>query len=413
MLFTKTLCRCLLAACLTIVATTLTACAWMDEGEDLAGCPTGDFVVQFVYDYNIQRSDMFRDQVGEVNLYVFDEAGNLVTQRTVNDREAISDRDNRFNITLRAANTPGAAELVAGRKYRFMAVAGQKAGAIVPTTDVLPVSGNALSQARYRQTHLAPGASIEDFRVALDRDATPEAYGRHLVSNAAPLDTLWHTLGVLPSGVKSSNTKAGWDETALVTIRPNITDSINVVAHQPEDTVTISLVRDTKHLHISLHELDAPGLVAHNDYEVFITDRNGIVDHKNNVLDDQPLVYRPYAEWTTDVSDAGGSGTMGQWDLMFNRLMLHKDAADDARLVVRRRSDGMDVANLSLPRILSYDNPYVYQQMYSVQDFLDRSHDYSLSFYLKNGSWESTEAYLSVKIGIVAWIIRCQDAVLK
>lgn len=413
MLFTKTLCRCLHAACLAVALATLTACAWMDEGEDLAGCPTGDFVVQFVYDYNIQRSDMFRDQVGEVNLYVFDEAGKLVTQRTVNDREAISDRDNRFCITLRAANTPGAAELVAGRKYRFMAVAGQKAGAIVPTTDVLPVSGNALSQARYRQTHLAPGASIEDFRVALDRDATPEAYGRHLVSNAAPLDTLWHTLGVLPSGVKSSNTKAGWDKTALVTIRPNITDSINVVAHQPQDTITLSLIRDTKHLHVSLHEIDAPGLVSHNDYEVFVTDRNGIVDKDNTVLADAPLVYRPYTEWTTDVADAGGSGTMAQWDLMFNRLMLRENPAEDARIVIRRRSDGMDIANLSLPRILTYDNSAVNQLMFTKQGFLDRSYDYQLSFYLKNGSWEDTEAYLSVKIGILAWTIREQNIKLN
>lgn len=413
MLLTKTLCRCLLATCLAVVATGFTACAWMDEGEDLAGCPTGEVTVNFVYDYNIQRSDMFRDQVGEINLYVFDEAGRLVTQRTVNDREAISDRDNRFNVKLRAASTPGAAELVAGHKYRFMAIAGQKSGAIVPTTDVLPAVGSASQPALYRQTALASGANASDLYVGLDRVAAVDAEGRYAVSSAAPLDTLWHTLGVLPTGVKDSNTKAGWDETALVTIRPNITDSINVVAHQPEDTVTISLIRDTKHLHVSLHEIDAPGLVSHNDYEVFVTDRNGIVDHKNNVLDDQPLVYRPYAEWTTDVSDAGGSGTMGQWDLMFNRLMLHEDAADDARLVVRRRSDGMDVANLSLPRILSYDNPYIYQQMYKEQDFLDRSHDYSLSFFLKNGSWDSTEAYMSIKIGIVAWIIRCQDAVLK
>lgn len=399
-------------AAAALTALCLTSCAWMEEGEDLTGCPTGEVVVQFVYDYNIQRADMFRDHVGEVSLYVFDEAGKLVTQRTVNDRQAISDRNNRFNIKLRASSTPGSADLVAGRSYRFVAVAGQKAGAIVPTTGALPAVGSASQQALYRQTALTAGASASDLYVGLDRVGSADAMGRYAVSSAAPLDTMWHTLGVLPTGCDKTDAK-GWNSDGLVKIRANITDSVNVVRHQPEDTITVSLMRDTKHLHVSLHELDAPGNVNADDYEVYITDANGLVDNKNSVLADQPLIYRPYAQRTEDMTDAGVAGTTAHWDMMFNRIMYHEKADDDARLLIVRKSDGDNVARLSLPRVLAYSriaNDYFHLTQ---QGYLDREYNYNLSFYLKNGKWEETEIWVAIDVNMLSWSIRRQDVELQ
>lgn len=406
---------------LAIVATalSLTGCSMMHEGEDIEGCPTGNFVVQFVYDYNIQRADMFRDHVGEVALYVYDEDGRFVTSRTVSDKQRISDRNNRFNITLRAgnANTAGA-DLIAGKKYRFVAVAGQKGGAILPTSEALPYASAASERARYRYAEPKAGSHFTDLHLALDRFEAPDANGNHLVSNAASLDTLWHTLGTLPTGEQSTNTKAGWNAgaDALVEVRPDIVDSLNVKPAQPEDTLTLSLIRDTKHLHVSLHELGeggagigTPGNVSADDYEVFITDVNGQLDYQNDLLGQEPLIYRPYAERTQDETDAGVAGTTAHWDMMFNRLLIHDKPQDDARLQIVRKNDGEVVASLSLPRILSYGRNALDYSRYTEQGYLDREYNYNLAFYLKNGKWESTEIWIGLDVNILAWAIRTQD----
>lgn len=409
---------------LAIVASalSLTGCSMMHEGEDLEGCPTGNFVVQFVYDYNIQRADMFRDHVGEVALYVYDENGRFVTSRTVSDKQAISDRNNRFNITLRAgnANTAGA-DLIAGKKYQFVAVAGQKGGAILPTSEALPYASAAGERARYRYVAPKADSSLTDLHLALDRFEAPDAAGRHAVSSAAPLDTLWHTLGTLPVGEQSTNTKAGWNSgaDALVEVRADIVDSLNVKPAQPEDTLTLSLIRDTKHLHVSLHELGeggtgvaTPGNVSADDYEVFITDANGQLDHQNNLLGAESLIYRPYAERTQDETDAGVAGTTAHWDMMYNRLIIHDKPQDDAHLQIVRKSDGEVVANLSLPRILAYSR--ISHDYYGLteQGYLDREYNYNLSFYLKNGTWESTEIWIATDVNILSWAVRRQDVEL-
>lgn len=397
----------LVAGVASMLATT--ACTSIMDGESLEGCPTGDFTVQFVYDYNIQRADMFRDHVGDVTLYVFDEAGNIVTQRHVTDKAAISDRNNRFSITLRAANTSGAADLVAGQAYRFVAVAGQKPNSILSSAS-LPVAFSAEPVSYYRQTAMTAGKNINDLYLALDRAAVADEEGRFLVGNKMPLDTLWHTLGVLPNDVDNTNTKSGWTPDSLVRIRPNITDSIHVVKNQPQDTLTISLIRNTNQLHVSLHELDAPGDVSVEDYEVYIEDANGMMDWKNTILADQPLIYRPYAQRDQDMTDAGVAGLTAHWDMMFNRIIFHDKPEDDAKLYVVRKSDEMVVAKLSLPRILAYSR--IAQDYYHLtsQGYLDREYNYNLSFYLKNGKWEETEIWINTEVNVLSWSVRAQDS---
>lgn len=397
-----------LTACVTAMFAT-TACTGIMDGENLEGCPTGDFTVQFVYDYNIQRADMFRDHIGDLTLYVFDEGGKLVTQRHITDRKAISDRNNRFCITLRAANTPGAADLVAGQAYRFIAVAGQKANAIIPTAGALPATfADAVSY--YRQTEMKPGMNITDLALALDRAQNADAKGRYLVGDKQPLDTLWHTLGVLPNGVDNTNTKHGWTTDSLVRIRPNIVDSINVVRNQPQDTLTISLVRNTNQLHVSLHELEGSYGVSANDYEVYIEDANGRMDWKNTILDDQPLIYRPYAQRDEDMTDAGVAGLTAHWDMMFNRIIHHDNPDDDAKLYVIRKYDNKIVAKLSLPRILAYSRIAHDYYGLTAQGYLDREYNYNLSFYLKNGIWHTTEITIATEVNVLSWAVRAQDS---
>lgn len=410
--FTKTL-----ATAFAIIS--LTACSWVEQGEDLTGCPTGDFVVQFVYDYNIQRADMFRDHVGDITLYVFDENGQFVTQREVTDKNLISDRTNHFSIIFRAGDDPEAeeVELLAGRSYHFMALAGQQPNVILDTTGELPAYNAAGTRARYRHSHYSSASHEDDLWIALDREAVLDEEGRYPVSNVAPLDTLWHTLGILPTGSHSTNTKEGWRSNPLVKIREDIYDMEKGVKNHPDDTITISLIRDTKHLHVSLHELgDEPGVagdVNAEDYDVFITDSNGQMDSYNNIKPGHPLIYRPYHSRTTDMTDAGVAGTTAHYDMMFNRIMYHKEeeggSQKDAHLSIVRKSDGERVAYLSLPRILAYSR--IANDYYNLQEqgYLDREYNYNLSFYLKGGQWESTEIWFPVDVNILSWSVRRQD----
>ena len=50
--------------------------------EDRDDCPTGLYVT-FVYDYNIQQADMFKDHVGGLTLYVYDESDRLVASKSM------------------------------------------------------------------------------------------------------------------------------------------------------------------------------------------------------------------------------------------------------------------------------------------------------------------------------------------
>lgn len=73
--------------------------------------------LQFKYDYNVQRADMFNDHVGGVCVFVFDEQGNLVArQDAANEGKSQPLKDP--NYAMRIDLQPG--------KYRFATFAFQK-----------------------------------------------------------------------------------------------------------------------------------------------------------------------------------------------------------------------------------------------------------------------------------------------
>ncbi|MBU3854903.1 MAG: FimB/Mfa2 family fimbrial subunit, partial [Candidatus Paraprevotella stercoravium] len=56
-----------------------TSCSLMKDDRD--DCPMGLYL-KFKYDYNLERADMFKDHVGAVDVFVFDENGKYVTTRS-------------------------------------------------------------------------------------------------------------------------------------------------------------------------------------------------------------------------------------------------------------------------------------------------------------------------------------------
>ena len=370
---------------LLLAAMALNSCDMMTE--DLSDCPTGLYV-NFVYDYNIQRADMFKDHVGGLTLYVFDESDRLVAERTVSGSELTG---YGYNIHFSEQ------ELAPDHLYRLRAVAMQK-----DWNEALSQSG-----AKYRKTDLQKGDYRSDLVITLDHQ---HAVPYDLVPNTAPLDTLWHTLttleakgAALPAATRYHLASNGQPST-------NGVEEIMVLRGEPT-YATVSLIRDTNHLNLSLREIDNPENVYDEDYEVFIVDANTTVDCFNKVVaPSDSVVYRPYAQWTTYFEGTEGIAAerSAHYDLMFNRLIYNGERVNDnALLCIRKVATGEVIAMLNLPYILCQGRMAYEIYSYQPQEYLDREYDYRLELFLKNGRW-AQGSFISVCIDVLSWAKRIQ-----
>ena len=311
--------------------------------------------LQFKYDYNVQRADMFNDHVGGVSVFVFDEQGNLVArQDAANEGKSRPLKDP--NYAMRIDLQPG--------KYRFATFAFQKK------------YEEALSQAgaKFHIEAPAAGESIEKLRARLDRNA-----GK-VENQALPLDTLWQGLS---------------NETVEV-------KDLQVTHH------TISLIRDTKQLTISLHQLDEPADIHAEDFSYQITDANGYINYDNSLLPDEELTYTPYYTWTTEFKDTEGNvkERTAHAALMFSRLIWHPAEENDknAILTITNKTTGEEVARINLADFLAQGRGAFEARHYSEQEFLDREYDYKLDFFLQGNQWK----YVQLSISILDWSKRIQ-----
>lgn len=364
---------------LLMAAVLMTGCDMMKE--DLSDCPTGLYV-NFVYDYNIQRADMFKDHVGGLTLYVFDESDRIAAQRTVSGSEL-----SKYGYNIHFTEQ----ELAPDHLYRLVAVAMQNDWATASAaTGYKPTIGDNRMSLRVSLAH---------------QSGTPYA----TVSNAAPLDTLWHTLTTLKAEAANLPAFTRYRLSADGTVSTNGTDQVSVVRGEPT-YATVSLIRDTNHLNVSLREIDAPESTKDEDFDVFIIDANTDVDYANNlVVPGDSVVYRPYAQWTTVIEGTGGIATdySAHYDLMFNRLVYNTTTNDNAVLCIRNKKTGENVAMLNLPYILCTGRMAYEMYNYSPQEYLDREYDYRLELWLKNGRWVKG-SFISVCVDVLSWARRIQ-----
>lgn len=394
----------------------MSSCSMMTEDPD--DCPTGLYV-RFIYDYNTQRADMFKDHVGHVTLYVYDEQGNLAATRPVSN--SITETPlTRYGYTMHFEPR----DLAPGR-YRLQAVAMQR-----DWDEALATPG-----AKYRKTEPGNGRQLS---VTLDCDDNLHpGWNHHDVSDAAPLDTLWHTLKVMSYTPQDGINVPDIQKTsAPYSIYP-LEEQFVEVRENHATYATVSLIRDTKHLNITLRELDTPTEVYGDKYEVRILDNNRHVAHDNEVLTTDSLHYSPYASWTTRFLEDGSmeietvhNGNPGQYgreaesltqrsgddlmtiqrtahyNIMFNRLIYNaSDNADNATLSITNRETGAVVAHINLPSILSQGRMAYEIYNYGHQEYLDREYDYHLDFFLKGDKW----IYCDIVINVLAWSKRTQN----
>lgn len=326
----------------------LASCSMMTD--DRSDCPTCYNPVHLVlkYDYNTQRANMYADHVRQATVYITDHNGTVVAKDEATAATG-EQMPNAFNF-----------EGLPAGDYRAYAVA------TTPAT-----IRHSQSTIHYNIPSLAPGDNIALLQPVIPRNGSGE------VPATLPLDTLW--MG-------------------------HSTKSFHLENREPA-VDTISLVRDTKNLNIMLVQTTNPTDNSHNRYDVSITDENGLLDCNNNVLTDQPLTYRPYAEWTTEtVTDTTVIGRTAHFDLSFGRLITHDDATQNARLVIRNREDGATIVDLDLVHILALARN-AYNRTYPTQEYLDREYDYYLDFILVGNEWRE----LTIRINVLSWALRIQN----
>ena len=376
---------------LTAAATILpAACTMMEDSRE--DCPEGLYV-SFVYDYNIDRADMFRDQVGALTLYVFDANDQIVLtqelQRPASDLPIPTiyyqdDRRYQMHLTLPAG------------QYRLLALAQQ-----LPYNQLISQSG-----AKFRRRNTSP-ATHTDVGIILDRSDTPDSLGHYEVpQQGIPLDTLW--VGRL-SGYSIP-------DTAMTTGR-FITDNNYLRVEDERPTfATVKMVRDMNELHVSLHSTNpADSVLSHNDYEVSITNASGRIDWDNSVLHDDTLTYKPYASWTTRASDSTTLDINEQaahYDFTLPRLIYSPVAADNAVMNIRNRATGHTIAQINLTHLLSQGRTHPQLTLYSPQEFLDREHRYHLDLVVIGSGDDERLNYLTLSISILGWSKRIQYEIL-
>ena len=397
-----------------LAAMALSSCDMMTE--DLSDCPTGLYV-SFVYDYNIQRADMFKDHVGGLTLYVYDESDRLVASKTMGEGQL-----SKYGSYLHFSED----ELAPGHSYRLMAVAFQH--------EALSSTG-----AKYRLTGNNTGDQWQQFLIDLDHTRTRALADYSYVSNAAPLDTLWHTLTTMttpadsmpqmlyPASLTPAKTEYSWQRDG--TIRTNGQERVSIVRGEPT-YATVSLIRDTNHLNITLRAVNddpADNQVVDKDYTVEIYDNNSQLDCQNNLTNPaDTLIYTPYRQWTTTFVGNGQvvSESAAHYDLMFNRL-LYKNAsvendqyailnvediakARNAVLLIRKKDTGEIIFGINLPYILSSGRTYQ-ERYYHYQEYLDREYDYRLQFIIRGSRIEEIQFFIGTHVHIIPWAMRQQD----
>lgn len=322
--------------------------------DDLPPCDTGVYL-HFVYDYNIQRADMFNDHVGGLVVFVYDENGKFVSrQEAANSSltQPLKHHDFAMNLQLRSG------------KYRFAAFAYQKA-----YNEALTAPG-----AKFRIEMPQHGDAMEHLHATLDRQ---QGIVEH---HGMPLDTLWHGLSKGVLEVKDFR-----------------------MVHD-----TISLVRDTKQLTVSLHQIDEPAGITADDFSFEITCANGTIGHDNSLWNDERLTYTPYYTWDTDFRDEGGNvkERTAHAAMMFSRLVLYPAEQNDknAMLSIFNKKTGEEVARINLTDCLAQGRGAFAHLNYSPQEFLDREYDYHLDFFLKGGQWQ----YINLSISVLSWSKRIQ-----
>lgn len=302
-------------------------------------------VIRFNYDMNMKFADAFPAEVPSVDLYVFDSKGNLVTtvSRVVSREEA-----NDFSIELRG---------MAPDHYNLLAWCGVKDSEFFKVNP----DGN-------------PVQAINDLICRIDRTDIGED-GGHIRKD---IGRLFH--GRL--------------------------DNVDMTADEGRHEHIVKLTKNTNVVRVVLQHLSGAPMDK-DDYDITITDANGLYDCNNDLIADMNLTYHPWilrggeaafhpedrpdGPLQTSVSAVIAEMTVGR--LMENRR-------ETAALTVRDSHTGRLIFSIPLIDYMLLVRGYYYTEdgitPMGEQEYLDRQDEYPMTFFLDDkNEWIKSVIYIN------------------
>lgn len=286
--------------------------------------------LRFMSTWNLEEANMFPSQVDCLTVFVFDSEGNRVVDPIVRFAPEISDEEWRLDIPLPEG-----------------------------TYTVLAYGGMACDNASFRF----------DFKNVVTKLEDMEVFMRPGVIDAPAPDNFLHPLyygrlvvDVPAMGPDSSYTPA-----------------------------TVDLMKDTNNIRVMMSNSNGVE-IDYRDFDWVITDNNTRFNWLNDIISTETVIYKPWASGnsTMGTNVAGNPFSVSYAEFSTSRLMRRSDA----KLIITRKSDGVEVVNVDLINVLQEMRSQYFSYL-SPQDFLDRESWWELSFFLaENGRW----AYVEIRV---------------
>jgi hypothetical protein len=312
-------------------------CGFISDGE--AECaPT--FQVSFRDDKNLSFADAFDNEVNTVTLYAFDEEGTLVWENTESG-DALHPAEGKYAMNI-SSLTPG--------RYRLVAW------------------GDLEENTSFQAPALTPGVStLTDLTCRLNRDSRAEGVDEV----DTDLDPLFH----------------GMTEVT-------IPEEADFGTH----TYEVQLTKNTNYVTVVLQQLDGSEINA-DEYDFAVTADNGHLNYDNSLLHDENTLR--YNAWSVRSAAIGSQPARRdtlhtratQMDasslvahLTTSRFVLEDNAETRPTLIVSNKKTGDVVLSIPIIEYALMVRSY-YPSITDDQDYLDRQHDYNMTFFLESGTW--------------------------
>ena len=289
--------------------------------------------IRFKYDYNIKYADAFANEVRSLALYIFDEDGILIEKVVTTDKEELSKED--FHIRL---------ELPAGC-YTLLAW-----GGLGEEESFDMLADEEIGRTRIEELQVRMHRAYDDEgRAYSDKDLAP----------------LFH--GIM---------------------------ELDVVSEPGTYKKTMSLMKNTNVVRIVLNEMSGHAMDSKN-FTFEITDHNGLYDYDNTRLDDEAITYKPwyieeiYADFDESSTRSTNINTVLA-ELTIGRMM----ATESPILRVLNSQTGEQILRLPLAEYMLLIKGNYHKAM-GDQEYLDRQDEYSLTLFLDEGKWMSTQIVIN------------------
>ena len=289
--------------------------------------------IRFKYDYNIKYADAFANEVRSLALYIFDEDGILIEKVVTTDKEELSKEN--FHIRL---------ELPAGC-YTLLVW-----GGLGEEESFDMLADEEIGRTRIEELQVRMHRAYDDEgRAYSDKDLAP----------------LFH--GIM---------------------------ELDVVSEPGTYKKTMSLMKNTNVVRIVLNEMSGHAMDSKN-FTFEITDHNGLYDYDNTRLDDEAITYKPwyieeiYADFDESSTRSTNINTVLA-ELTIGRMM----ATESPILRVLNSQTGEQILRLPLAEYMLLIKGNYHKAM-GDQEYLDRQDEYSLTLFLDEGKWMSTQIVIN------------------